>query len=289
MRVLILGGSGMLGHKLWQVFSKRFDTYVTLRKNAAIFTRFGLFDPERVIAGVDAFNLDTVEHAINSLMPEVVINGIGIIKQAPESQDPITTLTSNSLFPHHLSRLSNASKARLIHISTDCVFSGKKGNYTESDPSDAEDFYGRSKFLGEVSGDGCLTIRTSVIGRELGTTHGLVEWFLSSRGGRVPGYTKAIYTGFPTVVLAHILADLIDNHPRLSGLFHVSSNPISKYELLQLMRSRYGTSIEIDAFDGMSCDRSLDSTRFRRETGFTPIPWPQMINAMAEDHTPYDQ
>jgi dTDP-4-dehydrorhamnose reductase len=188
MRLLILGGAGMLGHKLWQVCRSRFDTWVTLRGLRSAYVPLGLFEPERVVAGVDAFNFDTLVSAMAQVRPEVVVNCIGIIKQVASASDPIASLTINALLPHRLAVLARSSGARLIHISTDCVFAGRKGGYTEADHSDAEDLYGRTKFLGEVTGPGALTLRTSIIGRELATTSGLVEWFLSQPGGRVQGH-----------------------------------------------------------------------------------------------------
>ncbi len=289
MRVLILGGAGMLGHKLWQVFRDHFETWVTVRSGYSTYARYGLFDPEHVIGGVDVFDFDTVMRAVATAHPDVVINAIGIIKQFPTAKDPIISLTVNSLFPHRLAMLCQSARVRLVHISTDCVFSGRKGMYTEEDVSDAEDLYGRSKFLGEISGRHCLTLRTSIIGRELGTASGLVEWFLSNRNGRVKGYSHAIYTGFPTLVLARIIADLLDRHPNLSGLYQVSSEPINKYQLLCLLREAYQVPIEIESFSDVSIDRSLDSNRFRAVTDFVPLPWPEMVQTMANDPIPYGE
>lgn len=179
--------------------------------------------------------------------------------------------------------------ARLINISTDCVFDGEKGFYKEEDISNATDVYGKSKNLGEVMGENCLTLRTSIIGRELQTSHSLVEWFLSNRGKSVKGFLNAIYSGFPTIILADIIADLIENHRNLSGLYHVSAEPINKFELLELINEAYQTDIEIEPFADFKIDRSLDSTKFRNETGFNPLSWREMIKIMADDPTPYDE
>ena len=289
MRILILGGSGMLGHKLWQVYRNRFDTWATVRSSYRAYARYDLFDSQRLLGGVDAFNFDTVVRALVTVQPDVVINCTGIIKQLAAAKDPIVSLTINSLFPHRLALLCQASGARLIHISTDCVFSGRKGMYTEDDVSDAADLYGRSKFLGEVGAPGCLTLRTSIIGRELQTASGLVEWFLSNREGRVRGYTRAIYSGLTTLALADIITDILERHPELSGLYHVSSEPINKYDLLCLLRDAFGVQVEIEPYAEVQIDRSLDSSRFRAATDFTPPTWSDMIKAMAEDSTPYDE
>lgn len=289
MSVLILGGTGMLGHKLWQVCQERFDTWVTVRSNYSRYARLGLFHPDHTLEGVDVFDFDSVIRALATVRPDVVINCIGIVKQLPAARNPVISLTVNSLFPHRLAILCQAAGARLIHISTDCVFSGRKGMYTEDDAPDAEDLYGRSKLLGEVNDPGCLTLRTSIIGRELSSTNGLVEWFLSNRGGHVQGYTNAIYTGFPTLILAQIIADVIERRPNLSALYHVSSEPISKYELLCLLRDAYQVSIQIEPFPDVRVDRSLDSSRFRAVTGFAPLSWPDMVQAMVTDPTPYEE
>ncbi|GAB4511463.1 MAG: SDR family oxidoreductase [Anaerolineae bacterium] len=285
MRVLILGAGGMLGHKLVQRYQGRYETLATARSSLH---QYPFFNPEHIITGVDAFNFDTIVKAISTAQPDVVINCIGIVKQLPTAKDPIVSITINALFPHRVAQLCAAAGARFIHISTDCVFNGRKGMYTEDDPSDAEDLYGRSKFLGEVDHlPNALTLRTSIIGRELGSASGLVEWFLSNRGGQVRGFRQALYTGFTTQAMADILADVIDHHPDLHGVYQVSSDVINKYDLLLLLREAYNTPTEIEPYDAFQIDRSLDSSRFRAATGFTPPSWSQMIQTMAAD--PDDQ
>jgi dTDP-4-dehydrorhamnose reductase len=288
MRVLILGAGGMLGHKLVQILGDRFETWASARAPAAAYARYRLLPPERLVGGVDAADLDSLVRAIARARPAVVVNAVGIVKQLPEARDPVVSLTVNSLLPHRLAQLCDAAGARLIHLSTDCVFAGRRGGYVESDQPDAEDLYGRSKLLGEV-GAPHLTLRTSIVGRELASRHGLLEWFLSNRGGRVQGYRRAIFSGFPTVVLARLIADLVERHPDLAGLRHLSAEPIDKDALLRLWRDAYDLPVEIEPFDGVAEDRSLDSTRFRAETGYQPPPWPELVAAMAEDPTPYDQ
>ncbi len=288
MRVLILGASGMLGHKLMQVYQDRFETWGTVRSNYQEYARYGFFDPERLLGGVDASDFYTIVRAFETAQPTVVVNTIGIVKQLPAAKDPIVSLTVNSLFPHRLAKLCQATNARLIHISTDCVFSGRKGMYTEEDVPDPLDLYDRSKLLGEVNGPACLTLRSSFIGRELGTTYGLVEWFLSNRGRSVPGYTNAIFSGFPTLIMAGIIAEVIERQPDLSGLYHISSEPTSKFQLLCLLRDAFQVPIEIEPFPSVCIDRSLDSSRFRTETGFVPSSWPEMLKEMVADPTPYE-
>ena len=282
MRILILGGAGMLGHRLVTALRQDFEVWATVRGSAGAYQRHGLFDPERTLGGVDVLNGDAVTEAMARVRPGAVINCIGIIKQLAAAKDPFLSVAVNSLLPHRLHRLCQATGARLIHFSTDCVFSGRKGNYTEDDPSDALDLYGRSKYLGETVGEGALTIRSSIIGHELESASGLLEWFLSQRGQRVHGFRRAIYSGFTTSEMARIVQMVLTAQPQLSGTLQVSSEPISKYDLLMLIRQVYGLDVEIVPDDTVQIDRSLDSTRFRRLTGYVPPSWPQMIEEMAQ-------
>jgi dTDP-4-dehydrorhamnose reductase len=283
MRILVFGAGGMLGHKLIQVLGSNNEVYGTFRGDIVELPSLDSSQKERFITGVTAEDEASVRRAIETARPDVVINAIGIIKQLPDSKNVITTLTINSIFPHRLAQLSAEFGFRLITISTDCVFAGDRGNYSEKDVPDAVDLYGKSKNLGEVSSDNCLTLRTSIIGHELGSAHSLVDWFLSNGGGKVKGYANAIYSGFPTVVFASIIDNLIHAHPALSGLYHVSSDAISKYDLLSLINNAYDSGITIDRDDDFRIDRSLDSTRFRNETGFKPQDWKSMVNVMASD------
>ena len=289
MRVLILGGSGMLGHKLSQLYRAQFDTWATVRSTGNMLGRYRLLDPDRILEGVDAMRLSSVARAIDHVQPDAVINCIGVIKQLCDDAHPIQCLAINALFPHQLAELCRAKKIRLIHISTDCVFSGRKGMCREEDVSDAEDLYGRSKFLGEISGPHCLTLRTSIIGRELNTANGLVEWFLSNRGGKVRGFCRAVYTGFTTRALADIIGNLLNNHRQLEGSYQVSAEPINKHDLLCLINERYQLGIQIEPDTDFSCDRSLDSTKLRQAIGFQSLGWREMIHDMYQDPTPYDE
>jgi len=288
MRILILGGSGMLGHKLAQTLKDRFDTYVSFRQSVEAYFRLD-FDTARSLGGVSAQDLDSVARAIARVRPEAVVNCIGVVKQDAAAKDPITSIEVNSLFPHRLANLCGTASARLIHLSTDCVFSGRKGNYCESDLTDAQDLYGRTKVLGEVDCDSCLTLRTSMIGRELRSSHGLIEWFLAQRGKAVRGFKRAVFSGFTTRALADVIGDIITDHAQLRGTWHLAAEPINKFDLLSLVRQTYGLDVEIEADETFVCDRSLDGGRFRQATGFTPRPWPEMIAQMAKDTTPYEE
>lgn len=279
----------MLGHKLWQTLSRRFDTWATLRRSPARFAPPGLFDDSRSVVNVSAHDFDSVVRALALVRPDAVVNCVGIVKQDAASKDPYQSIAVNALFPHRLAQACAAAGARLIHLSTDCVFTGRRGNYSERDPSDAEDIYGRTKWLGEVNYPRALTVRTSMIGRELAGAHGLVEWFLSQRGGKVRGFRRAVFSGFTTQELSNIVGDVIEKHEGLSGVWHVAAEPINKYDLLTLVKGAYGLDVGIEPDEEFVCDRSLDGSRFRDETGFEPRPWPEMIERMARDETPYEE
>ena len=288
MKILILGGSGMLGHRLWLNLARIHETWVTVRGDGSEIPDRPEFPRKYIRPYVDARAFDEVTRTLASIQPNLVINCIGLIKQqAYFSKDPIYSISLNALLPHRISLICRTARIRMIHISTDCVFSGKKGNYVEGDQSDAEDLYGRTKFLGEVAYPHTITIRTSIIGRELKTRLGLIEWFLAQRG-TIRGYKRAIYTGFTTDELARIILDKVVPNPELSGVYHVSSDPISKYDLLMLARQAYGRDLVILHDEDFICDRSLDSTRFRQATGYIPPTWPDMMNELASNSSFYD-
>jgi dTDP-4-dehydrorhamnose reductase len=287
-KVLILGATGMLGHKLMQVLPRKFDVTGTVRGNTARYKNHPVLDDMTLLSDIQAGNFDSIIGAVAQTHPDVIINCIGIIKQHLSAKDPIQSISINALFPHRLARLCQASGTRLIHISTDCVFSGKKGDYSEDDIPDPEDLYGRTKLLGEVATPECLTIRTSIIGRELQGGLGLIDWFLSQKGKNIRGFVGAKYTGFTTLEMAEIIIDVIKNRPGLSGVWHVSSNPISKYDLLNLVNRELDMGITIEKETAFFCDRRLNSTKFRQATGYKPPSWDEMIHNMVIDGTPYD-
>lgn len=278
----------MLGHKLVQILSEDFDVYATVRGKFEDYEKFGIFEREKILEEISAEDLKSVEKAFEVTQPDVVINAVGIIKQLPSSKDTIRVLQINSVFPHQLANLADIYKARLITIGTDCVFDGEKGFYNEVDVPNARDLYGKSKNLGEVIKENCLTLRTSIIGRELETKHSLLEWFLQNDAKQVKGFVNAVYTGFPTIVFAEIIREIIRDHKNLEGLYHVSSEPINKFDLLELFREAFGKQCEIEPFEDFKIDRSLDSGKFRRETGFEPKSWAEMVEIMAEDSEIYN-
>lgn len=284
MKILILGATGMLGSTLFRVFrsSTAHDVIGTVR-NSSMLRFFSSEDVSALLPGIDAADLDGLTDLLYACKPSVVINCIGLIKQFELSNDPLAVLPVNALFPHRLARICEAIGARLVHISTDCVFSGNRGSYTEEDISDAVDLYGRSKSLGElVDYDRSITLRTSIIGREIVTNHSLVDWFLSQEGSTL-GYQKAIFSGVPTVELANIIKNIVVPKADLKGLYHVSANPISKFDLLQLIAKQYEKQIEIVPDGRVVIDRSLNSMRFREVTGYAPPDWTELIRRMYED------
>jgi dTDP-4-dehydrorhamnose reductase len=281
MKILIIGASGMLGSALFRFlsYSANFDVYGAVRSGSII----NLFDQQlrnKLIINVDISDFDSLINLHNSLRPNLVINCVGVVKQLEASFDPLTSIPINSLLPHRLAKLTQLIGARFIHISTDCVFSGAKGYYNEADIPDADDLYGRTKLLGEVDYSNSVTLRTSIIGHELQGKRSLIDWFLSE-SGTVSGYRNAIFSGLPTVELARVIQDFVIPNPNLSGLFHVSVEPISKYDLLKLVADQYKKAINIIPDDSIKIDRSLNSEKFRLATGFNPKTWPMLISEMS--------
>jgi dTDP-4-dehydrorhamnose reductase len=282
LRLLILGGSGMLGHQLWRGLHEQHETWVTLRRPVADFAEHNLFDKAKAIQVDDITDDEALGRVLAQTKPEAVINCVGLIKQRDEASDEALTRRVNAEFPHHLAKRCGETGARLIHFSTDCVFAGTKGNYTETDRPDATDLYGQSKHQGEVAEAHCVTLRISVIGHELDTNLALLDWFLSQRGKSISGYTKAIYSGFTTLEMARIVDRILTQHTDLSGVWHVASEPISKFALLQLCREKLGWEGVIEPYDEFVCDRSLNADRFNQATGYTPPSWEAMISELAQ-------
>jgi dTDP-4-dehydrorhamnose reductase len=280
IRVLVLGASGMLGNAVLRVFAESpgFEAYGTVRSLSVL-----KLLPEQVraniISGVDVENSDSMVAVMDRVRPNVVVNCIGLVKQLAQADDPLQAIPINALLPHRLARLCALVNARFVHMSTDCVFSGAKGMYTEDDVSDAYDLYGRSKFLGEVDYPNAITLRTSIIGHELDRHTSLVGWFLKQEG-QVKGFDRAIFSGLPTVEVARVIRDFVIPHAGLRGLYNLSAEPINKFDLLALVAKAYGKQVIINRDSGLVIDRSLDSSRFRQATGFKPKSWPELVRAM---------
>jgi len=289
-RVLVLGAAGMLGHKMLQTLrSEDREVVGTVRGDVASLGLVGEFLTETasIVERVNVADLNTVQRALDEVDPDVVVNCVGVVKQRPTAKDSITSITVNALFPHQLASMCAQSDRRLIHFSTDCVFSGRRGSYTEEDESDALDLYGRTKYLGEIGGD-ALTLRTSIIGRELSTFQSLVEWFISQNGETVQGFERAMYSGVTTLQAARTVGKIIDEYPDLSGLYQMVGPVISKYDLLCEIRDAMELDISIVPNSEFVLDRTLEGDRFAAKTGIVPPSWTDMITEMANDPTPYE-
>lgn len=280
MRALVLGGLGMLGHKTAQKFQMHCETWATVRSSEDVSLAGEHLAAVRIYPGVDASNFDSIRSAINEIQPTVIVNCIGIIKQDALAYDPTASIEINALLPHRIASLSKAIGSKFIHVSTDCVFDGGKGSYLESDVPNASDLYGRTKFLGEVNSESGLTLRTSIIGPEIRSSRSLLDWFLT-QAGTTNGYTKAVFSGLTTLELSRVIYRCATEWNHLSGLYQVSADPINKFDLLSLVKARYGLDIEIQAKDEPVIDRSLDSTRFREATGYQPPSWNEMVSELA--------
>lgn len=284
-RVLVLGVTGMLGSTLFRAFSHdpALETYGTMRDTAGArhFPKslHGNLIPNIMLEAENG-PLTVFERA----RPDIVINCVGIIKQLSNAKDYVESLTINAALPHRLAKYCSLIGARLVHFSTDCVFSGAKGAYTEADFPDADDLYGRTKLLGEVDYQNTITLRTSIIGHELSSNKSLADWFLS-QSGTVNGYRRAIFSGLPTIEVAKVLRDFVLPNTHLHGIYHLSADPINKYDLLSLVANAYGKDITILPDEAVAIDRSLDSSRFQTATGFSPRPWTDLVASMHADHT----
>lgn len=282
MKVLIFGVTGMLGSTMFRVLSEHaaLTVYGAARSNSAR-QHFSINLSGRIIVGTDVENDDSLVRAFATVRPNIVVNCVGLVKQLADVNDPLQAIPINTLLPHRLAALCQATGARLVHISTDCVFSGAKGNYIETDFPDAYDLYGRSKLLGEVDYPHAITLRTSIIGHELSGNRSLVNWFLAQQGP-VKGFTRAIFSGLPTVELATVVRDVVLPRKDLHGLYHVSAKPINKFDLLQLLAQAYEKDIEINPSEEVVVDRSLNSDRFKEATGYLPPEWPTLVRSMYE-------
>ena len=280
MKVLVIGASGMLGNMVLRVLSEKKDWQVfgTVRDERGK-QFFSKSIGKRITAGVDVEEQHSLIKVLDQVQPDVVINCTGLTKHKMETDDLLVSIPINALVPHQLAELCKLMSARLIHVSTDCVFSGERGGYVEGDPTDARDAYGKSKALGEVDYPHAITLRTSIIGHELQSKISLLDWFLA-QNKRCNGYTKAIFSGLPTVVFAQLIRDIVIPHQELSGLYHISAKPISKFDLLKLIAEVYGKSIHIEPEEKLVIDRSLNSMRFQLATGYIAPEWPELIQLM---------
>lgn len=286
-RVLVLGATGMLGASIFRGLaqSAKWEITGTVRDRESAKSVIQSVPNAKIVDGVDALRFETVVDVIRDTSPDVVINCIGVVKQVDGASHSELSIELNSLFPHRVGRLCSTAGARMIHFSTDCVFTGTSGGYVETDLMDASDLYGRSKSLGEVAEAPHLTLRTSIIGHEVNTAHSLIDWYLSQEG-TVKGYRRAIFSGLPTVMVSQIL----DSHileSQCSGVYHLSADPINKFDLLSLVRSTYGRGALVEPCDEYQVDKSLDSSRLRSQLGLSVGKWPALINEMWKEYQQY--
>ena len=270
----------MLGHRLFETVAPLHEARVTLRQGLDSYRRHGIFTEANAYAGIDVRRFESVMEVVSDFRPQAVVNGVGIVKQRALARDAIPSLEVNALFPHRLAVLCRAVSARLIHLSTDCVFSGRRGGYREGDSTDAEDLYGRTKHLGEVGQTGSLTLRSSIIGLELDRKTSLVEWFLAQERP-IRGYRRAIYSGLTTAEMSRLIERLLREHPDLSGVWHVASAPISKYDLLTILAGKLESRGPIEPDETLACDRSLDGSAFAHATGYAAPGWDAMLAELA--------
>jgi dTDP-4-dehydrorhamnose reductase len=285
----------MLGHKVFQVLRERhpgtMGTLLGSRRGAEI-RKVELLSGDDVLENVDVTDRRALEGTLRERRPDVIVNCVGIVKQREAAKMHVPSIAINALLPHILVETSAGWGGRVIHFSTDCVFDGKRGSYTEADWPDAADLYGRTKAMGEIGVEGetnALTLRTSIIGRELASFQSLLEWFLARRGGAVRGYTRAIYAGVTTNHLAGLVARIVSDHPRLSGLYQVASAPISKYDLLCQLRDAFDCRVEITPDESLFCDRSMRGDKLREAIGYVCPSWADLVRELADDATPYER
>lgn len=281
MRVLVLGASGMIGSAIFHVLSQSKDLEVwgSIR-NVEQKRFFSLKQQKHLVRNADLLDQEQLVRLLDDLKPKVVINCVGLTKHHKEAEDVLLAVPLNTLLPHRLAEMCSLIDARLIHISTDCIFSGERGNYLENDLSDATDIYGKSKYLGElITYPNAVTLRTSTIGHEFQSRYGLLEWFLSQKQ-QCTGFSRAIFSGLPNTVFAEIIRDYVIPRPELQGLYHVGATPINKYHLLELIATEYEKEINILRDDKFIIDRSLNVNRFNKQTGYSAPSWQELIQNM---------
>jgi dTDP-4-dehydrorhamnose reductase len=281
VKILIIGGDGMLGHELLQHLSTTHDARVTLRGGLSAYEPFRMFNTDNAYDGIDVQRPESVRAVITDFCPDAIVNAAAIVKQRPEANNSIPVIEVNALFPHQLELMARSAGSRVVQISTDCVFSGTRGYYAEDDVPDPVDLYGRTKLLGELVDGRAVTLRTSMIGLELTRRIGLVEWALA-QSEAISGYRRVPYNGLTTMEFARVLELVLTRHSALTGVWHVSTHSISKHDLLVRLFELLDEPIEVKPDDAVACDRTLRSDRFRAATGWEPPTWEQMLPELAD-------
>lgn len=283
MKILVVGGNGMLGHSFLMGLRARHQVKATLRGSESDYCDNNLLNSENSFFNVDVTEKNSVLAAFEQFGPEAVINATGVTKQLVDGRFPERSIAVNAMAPHQLAELCKEQSARLVQLSSDCVFSGAKGNYCETDVSDATDLYGRTKYLGEIDQPHVITLRKSTIGLELDGKHGLVEWFLAQTG-EIKGYKNAIFSGLFSAELVRVVEMILENYKSLSGIWNIAGNPTNKYDLLvslQKLINLKGVAIAPDT--SFQCDRSLDGSKFEIATGYKAPSWQDMLEELAEE------
>ena len=285
MRILILGGNGMIGHKMYQILSKfKEDTWVTLRNDLSTYNFSSIYNYERVIDNIDLTDFNCLSRILNELRPDIILNACGITIRRGVEKIKSNTILLNSALPHFLNEWVSVNNKRLIHFSTDCVFSGKKGDYLDTDIKDAYDLYGSTKSLGEIiDSDFAITLRGSMIGRELENKTELFEWFLKQTNKNIKGFSEVIYSGITTVKMAEIILTLIDCHPNLAGIYNISSMPITKFDFLKLCNEHFDVNAIIEKDNGYSSNKNLISENFFNQIGMKQPNWEDLIKQLKDD------
>ena len=286
MRILILGGNGMIGHKMYQLITKiHIDTWVTLRNNLSSYSYSEIYNFEKVIDNNDLSNFKLLLNQLNSINPDVIINACGITIRRGIETLKSNSIILNSALPHFLNEWVASNNKRLIHFSTDCVFTGSKGNYLDNDNKDAYDLYGSTKSMGEViDSKFTITLRGSMIGRELENKTELFEWFLKQKNKTVKGFNKVIYSGITTTKMAEIVLKLIDQFPNLSGVYNISSKPISKFELLKLWNNLFDINANIEIDNSYTSNKNLISDNFYRTISMEQPDWVELSSQLNIDN-----
>lgn len=288
MRILILGVSGLIGHKLLQELSENFEVFGTLHKTKLHYGNLSLFSSKNIIECVDVANFEILKGVFFAVNPDVILNCVGITKRKIDENNPLEVLTVNSVFPHQLANWAKTNKKRIIHFSTDCVFDGKVGNYNESSLTTADDIYGRTKALGEINYNHTLTIRSSFIGQELFDKTELLDWFLAQNGKQIKGFTNTFYSGVSTIFMANVVANIILNYPNLSGLYQLAPDkPISKYDLLCLAKEAFDVNVEIIPESEHVHLPTLDASKLKREISIEVPSWNEMMKELASNKSFY--
>jgi len=284
-RVLVLGVNGLIGHTMYRKLKQEgFEVFGTMRRAKIEFMQYDFLQADTIIDGLDVQEISNVSEVILQIQPSVVVNCIGITRRKDEISNSIQAIKINALLPHQIAKICQDMSIRMIHLSTDCVFSGDSGLYTEDSIPDASDMYGRTKAMGEVlDNPNCLTLRSSFLGTEISDRTELLEWLLSQKGRTIKGYTKAIYSGVSTVYLSSVITEILRYYPQLSGLYQIAPDtPISKYDLLCIAKNAFNIDVEIVGNDSFVSDKSLSGARLKKVMNYRVPSWHDMLQELAE-------